>query len=444
MGFVVTEMQLVPLWRQLQRAIDVVEQVALGRSANEALAAVPADLRPAAQALAFQVWRNYGRARYLATGLVKKAPQAWVHAALHCGLALLADTHQQSYDNFTLVNQLVEAVKRRGTSKHQAPFVNACLRRYVRERAAMDARCASDMQARWNFPLWWIARVQKDHPHSWERILEASNAAGPMTLRVNQRRSNQQQYLSDLAQAGLQATAQGKSAVILQKPVPVPQLPGFAQGVVSVQDAGAQRAAELILEGFAHSASTRILDACAAPGGKTGHLLELSDAHVIAVEMDGKRAQRITDNLQRLQLHADVRCASALEPSRWWDGQLFDLVVLDAPCTASGIVRRHPDVRWLRRESDVAALAQIQAQMLSTLWALVRPGGRLLYCTCSIFAAEGIDQQQSFLGRNKDAELLVSPGHLLPGAGTEESRLGDNVRLDHDGFFYALFHKHSQ
>lgn len=438
-----TENQVVPLWRQLQQTINVVEQVALGRSANEALASVPADLRPAAQALAFQVWRNYGKARSLAAGLVKKAPQPWVHAALHCGLALLADTQQQSYDGFTLVNQLVEAVKRRGATKHQAPFVNACLRRYVREQEALDAQCQTDPQAQWNFPSWWIARVQKDHPQSWEHILTASNTAGPMTLRVNQRRSTQQQYLADLAVAGISAKAQGQSAVILQKPAPVQQLPGFVQGVVSVQDAGAQRAAELILNGFAHSASTRILDACAAPGGKTGHLLELSDAQVIAVEMDAKRAQRITDNLQRLQLQADVRCASALEPQTWWDGQLFDLVLLDAPCTASGIVRRHPDVRWLRRESDVAALAQIQAQMLRTLWALVRPGGRLLYCTCSIFAAEGVAQQQAFLGCNKDAQLLDSPGHLLPGGGTEANRLADNASIDHDGFFYALFQKHA-
>lgn len=436
-----TEKQSVPLWRQLQRTIDVVEQVALGRSANDALAVVPADLRPAAQALAFQVWRNYGRAQSLAAGLVKKAPPSWVHAALHSGLALLADTQQQSYDDFTLVNQLVEAVKRRGATKHQAPFVNACLRRYVRERAAMDAQRERDLPVRWNFPAWWIERVRKDHPQSWERILQASNAPGPMTLRVNQRRSTQSRYLADLATAGVPAKAQGHSAVILQKPVPVQQLPGFPQGVVSVQDAGAQRAAELILNGFAHAASTRILDACAAPGGKTGHLLELSDAQVVAVEMDAKRAQRITDNLQRLQLHAEVRCASALEPPTWWDGRLFDLVLLDAPCTASGIVRRHPDVRWLRRESDIAALAQIQAQMLHTLWALVRPGGRLLYCTCSVFAAEGLEQQQTFLGRNKDAQLLDSPGHLLPGGGTEENRLADNVHIDHDGFFYALFQK---
>lgn len=436
-----TEKQSIPLWRQLQRTIDVVEQVALGRSANDALAAIPADLRPAAQALAFHVLRNYGRAQSLAGMLAKKAPQSWVHAALHCGLALLADAQQPSYDDFTLVNQLVEAVKRRGATKHQAPFVNACLRRYVRERTVMDTQCESDLQARWNFPAWWIARVQKDYPESWERMLHASNTPGPMTLRVNQRRSTQCHYLADLAGAGVSATVQGHSAIILQKPVPVQQLPGFLQGVVSVQDAGAQRAAELILDGFVHSASTRILDACAAPGGKTGHLLELSDAQVVAVEVDSQRALRITDNLQRLRLQADVQCASALEPSIWWDGRLFDLVLLDAPCTASGIVRRHPDVRWLRRESDIAALAQVQGQMLHTLWALVRPGGRLLYCTCSVFAAEGIEQQQTFLGRNKDAQLLDSPGHLLPGGGTVGDQLADNVHIDHDGFFYALFQK---
>lgn len=431
----------VPLWRQLQRTTDVVEQVAEGLSANAALAAVPADMRPGVQALAFQVWRNYGRARFLLALLAKKAPSPWVQAALRSGLALLSDTHQQSYDSFTLVDQLVEAVKRRGAVKHQAPFVNACLRRYVRERGALDAHCEQDPQARWNFPLWWIQRVQQDHPEHWEHILRASETPGPMTLRVNPRRRTPSQYLGDLSEAGLSAHVQGQSAVVLQKPVPVHQLPGFNEGWVSVQDAGAQRAAELVLDGFTHSAATRILDACAAPGGKTGHLLELSDAQVQAIELDSKRVQRISENLQRLQLQADVRCASVLEPHTWWDGQLFDLVLLDAPCTASGIVRRHPDVRWLRRETDIEALAQIQTEMLNRLWALVRPGGRLLYCTCSIFAAEGRAQQQAFLGRNTDAELLDSPGHLLPGGGAEEDRVADNARIDHDGFFYALFQK---
>lgn len=435
------EKQGVPLWRQLQRTADVVEQVAAGHAANAALAAVPADMRPGVQALAFQVWRNYGRARSLAAVLARKTPPPWVHAALCCGLALLSDGQPQRYDSFTLVNQLVEAVKRRGPVKHQAPFVNACMRRYVRECTVLDAQWANDLEARWNFPLWWIQRVQQDHPERWEQILDASNTTGPMTLRVNHRRSTVGQYLADLSAVGVAARGQGRSAVILDKPVPVQQLPGFLPGVVSVQDAGAQRAAELVLDGFAHSASTRILDACAAPGGKTGHLLEISDARVLAVELDAKRAQRITENLDRLQLHATVRCASALAPQSWWDGEPFDLILLDAPCTASGIVRRHPDVRWLRRESDIAALAQIQSQMLDTLWPLLRPGGRLLYCTCSIFAAEGVEQQQAFLGRNKDVELLQAPGHLLPGGAAEKDGVADNACIDHDGFFYALFQK---
>ncbi|TXH86395.1 MAG: 16S rRNA (cytosine(967)-C(5))-methyltransferase RsmB [Rhodoferax sp.] len=436
-----TEKQAVPLWRQLQQAISVVEQVASGRSATDALLAVPADLRPAAQALAFQVWRNYGRALGLATGLATKTPQSWVHAALHSGLALLADPQQRGYDDFTLVNQLVEAVKRRAATKHQAPFINACLRRYVREGQALDRMCEGDPQARWNFPKWWIQRVQRDHPQTWEHILEASNHPGPMTLRVNQRRMAPSHYLEQLAAAGISAKRQGVSAVILQKPVPVHQLPGFLQGAVSVQDAGAQRAAEMILDGFAHSASTRILDACAAPGGKTGHLLEMSDAQVVALELDGKRAKRITENLDRLQLHAEVRCSSALEPQTWWDGRQFDLILLDAPCTASGIVRRHPDVRWLRRESDIATLAGIQRQMQDTLWPLLKIGGRLLYCTCSIFAEEGLQQQLAFLERNKDAALLPAPGHLLPSGAAEIGSVADNERLDHDGFFYALFQK---
>lgn len=430
-----------PLWRQLRATIGVVEKVSLGRSASDALPAVDVQLRPAVQALAFQVWRHYGRSRFLAAQLARKTPRPWVHAALCTGLALLADSSAESYDDFTLVDQLVEAVKHRRSEMHQAAFVNACIRRYLRERTTLDTLAKDDLEARWNFPLWWIRRLQKDHPASWERILETSNLAGPMSLRVNQRTRTPNSYLTELEAAGLSGHLQGDSAVVLECAVPVQRLPGFAQGHVSVQDAGAQRAAELLLNGFHHSAATRILDACAAPGGKTGHLLESSEAAVWAVEVDPIRAQRIKDNLQRLNLHAVVQCASLLDTDAWWDGKPFDLVLLDAPCTASGIVRRHPDVRWLRREADITALSQLQSQMLQKMWGLLRPGGRLLYCTCSIFTAEGSEQQMMFLRNNKDAQLLTSPGHLLPRSATRAAVVDHNDRNDHDGFFYALFQK---
>jgi 16S rRNA (cytosine967-C5)-methyltransferase len=184
-----------------------------------------------------------------------------------------------------------------------------------------------------------------------------------------------------------------------------------------------------------------VLDACAAPGGKTAHLLEMADMDLLAIDVEEARCQRVRDNLQRLQLKAEVRCADAARPSEWWDGQAWDAILLDAPCTASGIVRRHPDIPWLRRQSDVAALADIQKHMLQTLWPTLRHGGRLLYCTCSVFRAEGEGQLQAFLVNNSDAVLMPSPGHLLPGLSASGAAVSDNLAQEHDGFFYALLEK---
>jgi 16S rRNA (cytosine967-C5)-methyltransferase len=221
----------------------------------------------------------------------------------------------------------------------------------------------------------------------------------------------------------------------------VTELPGFATGQVSVQDAAAQLAALLLLEGVGLSQDARVLDACAAPGGKTGHLLERTDAAVVAVESDARRAGRIDQTLQRLNLHATVHIADVGATASWWDGAPFDAILLDAPCTASGIVRRHPDVRWLRRETDIAQLAAVQATLLRALWPLLKPGGRLLYCTCSVFRQEGQAQVETFLAHNTDACLLPSPGHLIPQKGTGSVPLPDNPGTDHDGFFYALLQK---
>jgi len=218
-------------------------------------------------------------------------------------------------------------------------------------------------------------------------------------------------------------------------------LPGFASGRVSVQDSAAQMAAPLLLGHVPAHQMHRVLDACAAPGGKTGHLLELGVPHVTALDVDSARCERIGQNLARLGLQAEVIAADAARPDLWWDGQLFDAILLDAPCSASGIVRRHPDVRWLRRETDIAQLGAIQARLLKVLWPLLRPGGRLLYCTCSVFKAEGQDQAQTFLAHNTNAVLLPSPGHLMPGTGANEGAVPDNPNGDHDGFYFALFEK---
>ena len=265
-----------------------------------------------------------------------------------------------------------------------------------------------------------------------------------MTLRVDTRKMPRPEYLQMLAAAGLAATPVGDYGVVLERAQPVHQIPGFDLGLVSVQDAAAQLAAPLLLDGTTgKTGPLRVLDACAAPGGKTAHLLELGAIDVTALDVDPVRCERIVDTLLRTGLQAHVVTADAARPSTWWDGVPFDAILLDAPCTASGIVRRHPDVRWLRRESDIAQLAAQQARLLAALWPLLAAGGRMLYCTCSVFRAEGEAQMQTFVAHNKAAVLLPSPGHLLPQSGAKGNAVPDNRDSDHDGFFYAVLEKSS-
>jgi 16S rRNA (cytosine967-C5)-methyltransferase len=261
-----------------------------------------------------------------------------------------------------------------------------------------------------------------------------------MTLRVNVHRISREPLQELLKAAHIGSVPVGAHGLILDKPHPVDAIPGFAEGLWSVQDAGAQLAAELLVPGL--PAQARILDACAAPGGKTAHLCELApQAQVLALDVDPVRCERIHQNLDRLGLRAEVRTADAGDPSGWWDGEPFDAILLDAPCTASGIVRRHPDVRWLRREGDVARLAEQQKRLLTALWPLLQPGGRLVYCTCSVFRAEGDAQIAAFLAHNTSAVLRPGPGHLIPCSTAEGGALPDNRPSDHDGFFYAVLQK---
>ena len=433
--------ETVPLWRQLSATAAVVQAVREGASGTAALERVSADLRPGVQALAFHVWRNLGRAEALRRKLATRLPPPAADALLCVALALAWNDADAPYDAFTLVNQTVEAAKRSASTQPQANFLNACLRRFLREREALVAGTETDSVAVWNHPAWWIKRLQKERPTDWRDILSAANLHAPMTLRVNIRKTRLAEYLSALSQSGIGVQCAAGSCIVLERAVGVQQLPGFAQGLVSVQDGAAQMAAPLLLQGFAHDSGTRVLDACAAPGGKTGHLLEISPGQVVALEIDAGRIPRISQNLARLGLQAQVVTADAARPQDWWDGHFFDAILLDAPCTASGVVRRHPDVRWLRRESDIAQLAAIQKRMLQALWALLRPGGRLLYCTCSLFLAEGDGQVQTFLAHNTDALLLPSPGHLMPQNVAKADAVPDNGSRDHDGFYYALLQK---
>lgn len=429
-----------PLAKLLNHTADAVQAVRAGESLNTALARCPGPARPGTQALSFHALRWLGSAQALRALLAPKAPAPAVDALLLTALALVWPQAEAPYSAHTLVDQAVAAAKQRG--RHSAGFVNAVLRRFLREREALVAAALRDPLARFNHPTWWVERLQRDWPAQSQAILDADNQHPPMTLRVNARRADAAAYAARLAEHGLAARVVGPQAVTLAQPCPVTQLPGFAAGDVSVQDAAAQLAAPLLLG--AGLPGPRVLDACAAPGGKTAHLLELADLDVLALDSDPLRLTRVHDTLARLGLGARTVAADAAQPAAWWDGQAFDGILLDAPCSASGIVRRHPDVRWLRRSSDIEALAALQARLLDALWPLLKPGGKLLYCTCSVFKAEGQDQIDAFLQRHRDARPVASPpspGHLLPLPDNSTEAPVHEFSAAADGFFHALISK---
>jgi len=430
-----------PLWKLLQAVAQALAAVREGRSATAVLAQIEQDLRPGSQALLFQVLRSLGRAQALRLALVKRTPPPAVDALLCTALALLWDEKKAPYDAFTLVNQAVDAAKKSPVTRVQANFINACLRRFLRERQPLVAQTQSQQEAQWNHPGWWVNKLKKQYPHDWAHILEANNRQAPLTLRVNTRKMTPDRYLQLLAEQGLAARRVGEAGIELGQAQAVESLPGYTQGWFSVQDAAAQIAATLLLGGRGGDGPLKVLDACAAPGGKTAHLLEVQACQLLALDIDPSRCERIHQTLARLDLEADVRVGDAGQPHTWWDGAAFDAILLDAPCTASGIVRRHPDVRWLRRESDVGKLAEIQAHLLGVLWPLLKPGGRLLYSTCSVFLEEGALQIQRFLAQTQDAILLPSPGHLMPGNADLRAAVLHNATSDHDGFYYALLEK---
>lgn len=302
-------------------------------------------------------------------------------------------------------------------------LTNAVLRNFQRRHDELAAALRREPTAFWNHPDWWVGAVQQAYPKDWKAILTASNQHPPMTVRVNRRRLSVADWLTRLQEAGLDGVVLEGEAVRLVKPVPVDKLPGFAEGDVSVQDAGAQLAADWldVAEGM------RVLDACAAPGGKTCHLLERAQLNLTAVDNDAHRLQRVQSNLTRLGLSARCLTGDASRPKAWWDGQMFDRVLADVPCSASGVARRHPDIKWTRRPTDIPSLGRQQGALADALWALVAPGGKMLYATCSIFPTENRRQIDAFLTRHVNAELERDI-QLLPDE-------------NHDGFYYALIRK---
>ena len=410
-----------------QLAADVLGQVEAGHTLTEALGqAQRSDLTPqeraALQDICYGSLRQLARLRFWLRRLVPKAlPEPKLERVLLVALYQLVYTRAAEY---AVVNEAVKLAERMAKGKFKA-LVNGVLRNFLRQREEMLRLADKDLEASTNHPRWWIKAVQQAYPQQWSDILQWNNSHPPMSLRVNLRKTTLQHSLQRLQDAGMAATAlDDHSGIMLDKPVNVRELPGFAEGELSVQDWGAQQAAALL----DLQAGQRVLDACAAPGGKTCHMLELADISLTALDIDAQRLARVAENLQRGGLQASLLAADASQAAAWWDGQPFDRILADVPCSASGVVRRHPDIKWLRRPGDFATLARQQAVMVDTLWGLLASGGKMLYATCSIFPEENQQQLAAFLSRHADAKCLHQQ-QLLP---CER----------HDGFYYALLEKH--
>lgn len=413
----------------LQAASRIVARVAAGKSLSMEMARAADEGFAAPRAALIDVThgtlRRYGRSQAIVRALSRQGRgDPLVEALLWCALYVLESGRHAHY---TVVDQAVRAcaLLEKRPSKG---FVNALLRRFLREQKPIEAQLQGDPEARYQHPAWWITALREAYPADWARVLEAGNMHPPMCLRVNRRRSMPEEAVAQLAAAGIVAERIGHDGLLLARPVPVERLPGFQQGRLSVQDAAAQRTA-----GYLDLQPTlRVLDACAAPGGKSAHILEAADVALTALDIDAARCGRIEENFQRLGLTGRVISADCRALSSWWDGQPFDRVLADVPCSASGVVRRHPDIKWIRRRDDIAALALQQAQILEALWRVLAPGGKLLYVTCSVFPQENDAVIEAFLRDKPDARRLPLPADD-PALCLPDAR--------HDGFFFALLAK---
>lgn len=405
----------------LLHAARIIAQVLAGQSLAEGqLARVPAVARPAVQDLTYSTLRQYGRGDFFLARLLERPvnlPE--LHALL---LVTLHRLEQRPESAHTTVDQTVRAAATFAEGRYRS-LSNAVLRNFLRQQTALVSDLAADPVAAHTHPEWWLRTLQAAYPDDWTGIIAAGNQPPPMAVRVNRRRLEAAAWLDQLRQAGIEGELRGEAGVLLTRPVPVDRLPGFFDGDVSVQDLGAQQAAQIL----DLAPGARVLDACAAPGGKAAHLLERGDVELLALDLKANRCRRVEENLQRLHLPGTVQVADCVAVQDWWDGRPFDAVLADVPCTASGVVRRNPDAKWLRRADDIASFARTQQRILSALWQVVRPGGKLLYATCSLFPQENGQQIAAFLAHTPTAIKCLEE-QLLPDA-------------EHDGFYYCLLQK---
>ncbi|MEZ5537243.1 MAG: 16S rRNA (cytosine(967)-C(5))-methyltransferase RsmB [Thiolinea sp.] len=375
--------------------------------------------------------------RQLLAKPLKKADKD-IECLLRIGLYQLI--YQRTPDH-AAVNETVTAA-RKLKKAWASRLINGVLRGFLREKESVLQEIDQLETARYSFPPWLSERLRNAWPDDWQAIMLASNEQAPMTLRVNQRQFSRDGYLEILAKAGFAAAVAEytDAGIVLEQAVPVYELPGFAEGAVSVQDGAAQRAAQLL----PCEPGQRVLDACAAPGGKTCHLLERYEGiELTALDNSEKRLHQVRENLQRLQLSAVVMTADAADPASWWDGRPFDRILLDAPCSATGVIRRHPDIKLLRKDRDIVVLQQLQQEILAATWKVLKPGGLLLYATCSVLPEENEQQIDAFLRNTESAELQAITQQIARNfAETGQQMLPGDAGMD--GFYYALLRKTAQ
>ena len=428
--------QSLPLSEAITIAAQAIGEVMSGRSLTEVLDQLDAHERPIVQSLSFDALRKWVRSHELIKQFVPKTPPPEVDHLLSVAIALFMrdGTEGKGYATHTIVDQAVRACGEYDQTMYAKGLVNAVLRKVSLILQPPEGKLSYPPDPISMYvPAWWRANLKRNYSKLWQTILFAQAKRAPFILRVNQKQYTREQYQALLNDAGIASfpieSVAGitlPSALLITNPVPVSELPGFYGGAASVQDAGAQLAAILLNP----QPGDLILDACAAPGGKTAHLLELADCQMVALELDGSRLGKIGGNLDRLRLHSEKVKVIRGDASKaaWWDGTLFDKILLDAPCSASGIVARHPDIPFLRREADIKSLQKKQREILTQVWKMLKPAGLLLYVTCSVFPEEGEEQAAWFAQQHGNALRLDAPGQLLP---TEAN----------DGFYYALFKK---
>jgi 16S rRNA (cytosine967-C5)-methyltransferase len=386
------------------------------------------------QALCYGVCRTYHRLDFILNELLDKPLKDQDVKAL--ALVGLYQLKYMRVKPHAAVSETVLAARKKPWAK---ALINALLRSYLREQDGLEQKADNVQSAAASHPDWLIKQIEQDWPQQAKQILQENNQQPPMALRVNLARISRDQYLQQLSEQGIVAVAVSfcPSAIILDKPVAVDLLPGFAEGAVSVQDTAAQLAAGLLDVQAGH----RVLDVCAAPGGKAAHILEHQPQlkELVAVDVDASRLQRVIDTLQRLKLPAKLVVGDAASPQTWWDGQLFDRILLDAPCSALGVIRRHPDIKLLRRAEDIKSLQALQKNILHAVWPLLAPGGIMLYATCSILKQENEQQIDAFLAEHPDAvEFTIDAAWGIADSYGRQILTGESAM---DGFYYARLGK---